>query len=234
MPLRAQYNWRLWWRRAFSCRTQHHLHRQLWPDSSALCVSSLRLCVQREGRPFSCSRAGIRAKLQSTVNIFLIVFINNSGGQFYVSVLLLAAVKATLEEGIATTSSLSFFQQTLFPAFICFSLSFLVSSSIRLHFCKSFFSWVCPLLSLVPQWHRSSVSYDALRMVQLLCHTMRVRWLKFLHTFSSAHSHKATEINGKTTLLKNPQPGLGLVLFGRKAWNTDSLGRIANTSLRML
>lgn len=216
------------------CRTQHHLHRQLWPDSSALCVSSLRLCVQREGRPFSCSRAGIRAKLQSTVNIFLIVFINNSGGQFYVSVLLLAAVKATLEEGIATTSSLSFFQQTLFPAFICFSLSFLVSSSIRLHFCKSFFSWVCPLLSLVPQWHRSSVSYDALRMVQLLCHTMRVRWLKFLHTFSSAHSHKATEINGKTTLLKNPQPGLGLVLFGRKAWNTDSMGRIANTSLRML
>lgn len=147
---------------------------------------------------------------------------------------LYCAVKATLEEGIATTSSLSFFQQTLFPAFICFSLSFLVSSSIRLHFCKSFFSWVCPLLSLVPQWHRSSVSYDALRMVQLLCHTMRVRWLKFLHTFSSAHSHKATEINGKTTLLKNPQPGLGLVLFGRKAWNTDSVGRIANTSLRML
>lgn len=190
IPLRAQYNWRLWWRRAFSCRTQHHLHRQLWPDSSALCVSSLRLCVQREGRPFSCSRAGIRAKLQSTVNIFLIVFINNSGGQFYVSVLLLAAVKATLEEGIATTSSLSFFQQTLFPAFICFSLSFLVSSSIRLHFCKSFFSWVCPLLSLVPQWHRSSVSYDALRMVQLLCHTMRVRWHFFFCTLTQGYRNK--------------------------------------------
>lgn len=35
--------------------------------------------------PFSCSRAGLRAVLHSIVNIVLIVFINNSGGQFYVT-----------------------------------------------------------------------------------------------------------------------------------------------------
>lgn len=71
--------------RTLSCHTRCHLPRQSLPDSSALCVPSLALCVHREGCPFSYSRTGIRAILHSKVNIHLIVFINNSGGQFDVT-----------------------------------------------------------------------------------------------------------------------------------------------------
>ena len=49
------------------------------PDNHCLTVAL------REGRPFSCSRAAVRAVLHSIVNILLIVFINNSGGQFCVT-----------------------------------------------------------------------------------------------------------------------------------------------------
>lgn len=68
-----------------SCHTQRHLPRQSLPDRCALSVPSLALCVLREGCPFSYSRTGIRAMLHPQVNILLIAFINNSGGQFYVT-----------------------------------------------------------------------------------------------------------------------------------------------------
>lgn len=93
-----------------SCHTQRHLPRQSLPDSAALRV--LSLCVLREGRPLSCSRAAVRAVLHPIVNILLIVFINNSGGQFCVT------SPCCESEDIGVTSRPLLSDKLLFPFYL--------------------------------------------------------------------------------------------------------------------
>lgn len=84
-----------------SCHAQRHLPRQSQHRLTALlsvCVPSLSV------RPFSYSRAEICAVLHSVVDILLIVFINNPGGQFYVTPARCGRCKATLEEDITIAS----------------------------------------------------------------------------------------------------------------------------------
>lgn len=114
-----------WWRRRLSCHTQRR--RPLTTvacDGSVLCVPSPCLCVctQRDPCPFSNSRAGICAILHSIVNILLIVFINNSRGQFHITS---PCCGRTL-----LPSPLNFFRPSYFHLFFIF-ISFRAPSPIK-------------------------------------------------------------------------------------------------------